>query len=354
MWISNTATTMMMLPIALAVANKLDPLKDDGTGVKKSETKFGLSLMLAIAFSASIGGLSTLIGTPTNAMFAAVVKEIYDVDIDFAIWFRFALPISSILLIICWVYLVKFVYPVKIPDEELASDEIEKELNKLGGITTEEKRVTVVFALTAIAWMLRSLVLKKFIPHIDDTIIAMSGALILFLIPSTKKGKMLMDWSTAKRLPWGILILFGGGLSIAAAFQSSGLAHWMGNSLQALQNFQLIVVLFIVALLVNALTEFTSNVATASIILPILASLAAAIHLHPYMLMVVATLVASCAFMLPVATPPNAVVFSSGYIRIRDMARTGVGMNLISIVIAVLIVWFFLPIAWGIDPYGTL
>ncbi len=354
MWISNTATTMMMLPIAMAVAGKLDPLKDDGEGGQKSETKFGLSLMLAVAFSASIGGLSTLIGTPTNAMLAAVVKEIYNVDIDFATWFKFALPISVVLLFICWIYLVKIIYPVKIRDEELAGEEIKKELKKLGPVTIEEKRVSVVFVATAVAWMLRSMVLKKFIPNIDDTIIAMVGALILFVIPSTHKGKMLMDWATARRLPWGILILFGGGLSIAAGFQSSGLATWVGGSLEGLQNFRLITILFVVALLVNALTEFTSNTATASIILPILASLAAVIHLHPYMLMIPATLVASCAFMLPVATPPNAVVFSSGYIRIRDMARTGVGMNLISIIIVVLVVWFLLPAFWGLDPHGTL
>ncbi len=354
MWISNTATTMMMLPIAVAVANKLDPLNSNGNNGNRSKSGFGLSLMLAIAYSASIGGLSTLIGTPTNAMFAAVVKEIYNVDIDFATWISFALPISSILLFISWVYLVKFVYPVKIRNEQLASSEIETELKALGKVTREEKRVTVVFAITALAWILRSLVLKRFIPNIDDTIIAIVGALVLFLIPSTKKGKMLMDWSTATKLPWGILILFGGGLSIAAGFQSSGLAFWIGNSLEGLQSLQIVVVLFIVALLVNGLTELTSNVATASILLPILASLAGVIHIHPFMLMVVATLNASCAFMLPVATPPNAVVFSSGYIRIRDMARTGVGMNLISIVIVVLIVWFLMPVIWGIDPYGTL
>ena len=354
MWISNTATTMMMLPIALAVANKLDPLNSDENNGIKSKSGFGLSLMLAIAYSASIGGLSTLIGTPTNAMFAAVVKEIYNVDIDFATWISFALPISSILLFISWVYLVKFVYPVKIRNEQLAGNEIEMELKALGKVTREEKRVTVVFAITALAWILRSLVLKRFFPNIDDTIIAIVGALVLFIIPSTKKGKMLMDWSTATKLPWGILILFGGGLSIAAAFQSSGLAFWIGNSLEGLQSLQIVAVLFIVALLVNGLTELTSNVATASILLPILASLAGVIHIHPFMLMVVATLNASCAFMLPVATPPNAVVFSSGYIRIRDMARTGVGMNLISIVIVVLIVWFFMPVIWGIDPYGTL
>ncbi len=354
MWISNTATTMMMLPIAMAVAGKLDPLKDDGKGAMKSETKFGLSLMLAVAFSASIGGLSTLIGTPTNAMLAAVVKEIYNVDIDFATWFQFAFPISLVLLWICWIYLTKIVYPVHIRDEKLANEEIKKELERLGSVTTEEKRVSVVFIITAVAWMLRGLVLKRFIPHIDDAIIAIVGALVLFVIPSTQKGRFLMDWATAKRLPWGILLLFGGGLSIAAGFQSSGLATWVGGSLQGLQSFRLISILFIVALLVNALTEFTSNTATASIILPILASLAAAIHLHPYMLMIPATLVASCAFMLPVATPPNAVVFSSGYIRIRDMARTGVGMNLISIIIVVLVVWFFLPAFWGLDPHGTL
>ncbi len=348
MWISNTATTLMMLPIALAVARHFGR-REDSEEPSAEETQFGLPLMLGIAYAASIGGISTLIGTPTNAMLSAVVKDIFKAEIDFAKWMSLALPIAILLLFICWLYLTKIVYPAQKKHDSNSHKEILRELKNLGRMTTDEKKVIVVFALIALSWILRSFLLAKVIPGIDDTIIAIFGAIILFLIPSSKSGEFIMDWRTARKLPWGILILFGGGLAIASAFQSSGLAVWMGSGLKDIGHIQLIFVILIVATMVNFLTEVTSNVATASILLPILASVATAIGFHPYSLMIVATLSASCAFMLPVATPPNAIVFSSGYISIRQMARAGFGMNLLSIVIITLLVLFLMPLIWGIN-----
>lgn len=352
MWISNTASTMMMLPIAVAVARQFgDQMSDsDLVGEKKLSASFGLPLMLGIAYAASIGGITTLIGTPTNAMLSAIVKDLFDQEIDFAKWMTLSLPISIVLLMICWTYLVKVVFPVRVNEGSGGYEQIKKELHALGPVSSDEKKVIVVFLITAVSWITRSFLLKKFIPAIDDTIIALVGVLLLFLIPSSKKGEQLMDWPTARKLPWGILILFGGGLAIAAGFQSSGLAAWLGGSLKGLDTVSFIVLLFAVSAMVNYLTEITSNVATATILLPILASIAIAMEVHPYALMIAATLSASCAFMLPVATPPNAVVFSTGYIRIGQMVRAGFFLNIISVIVIVLALWFLLPLVWDIDP----
>lgn len=353
MWISNTATTMMMLPIAVAVAKQFGGVETDVhdlVGKEKMSASFGLPLMLGIAYAASIGGITTLIGTPTNAMLSAVVKDLFNQEIDFAKWMTIALPISIILLVICWVYLVKIVFPVSSNRDSGGYEQIKKELKSLGPLTSDEVKVIIVFLITAISWITRSFVLKRFIPNIDDTIIALFGTVLLFLIPSSKKGERLMNWETARKLPWGILILFGGGLALAAGFQSSGLAAWLGGSLKSLDNVSFIILLFALSAMVNFLTEVTSNVATASILLPILASVAVVMGIHPYALMIAATLSASCAFMLPVATPPNAVVFSTGYITIGQMVKAGFFLNIISIVIIVLAMWFLLPLVWGIDP----
>jgi len=353
MWISNTATTMMMLPIAVAVARQFGGNESSGQDMserKKLSSSFGLPLMLGIAYAASIGGITTLIGTPTNAMLSAVVKDLFDQEIDFAKWMSISLPISIVLLIICWVYLVKIVFPVRNQGNSEGYEEIKKELKSLGPLTSDEVKVIIVFLITAISWITRSFLLKRFIPFIDDTIIALFGAVLLFLIPSSKKGERLMNWETASKLPWGILILFGGGLALAAGFQSSGLAAWLGGLLKNLDNVSFIVLLFAVCAMVNFLTEVTSNVVTASILLPILGSVALVLGVHPYTLMIAATLSASCAFMLPVATPPNAVVFSTGYIKIGQMVRAGFFLNIISIVVIVLALWFLLPLIWGIDP----
>ena len=353
MWISNTASTMMMLPIAIAVAKQFGGMISSGKdllGDEKLTSSFGLPLMLGIAYAASIGGITTLIGTPTNAMLSAVVKDLFNQEIDFAKWMTLSLPISIILLVICWIYLVKIVFPVKVNNDGSGYEEIKKELKLLGRLTSDEKKVIIVFLITAVSWITRSFLLKKFIPAIDDTIIAIIGAIVLFLIPSSKKGEQLMDWQTARKLPWGILILFGGGLAIASGFQSSGLAAWLAGTLKGLDKVSFIILLFAVSAMVNYLTEVTSNVATATILLPILASIAIALEVHPYALMIAATLSASCAFMLPVATPPNAVVFSTGYIKISQMVRAGFFLNLISVFVIVLALWFLLPLIWDIDP----
>jgi sodium-dependent dicarboxylate transporter 2/3/5 len=352
MWISNTATTMMMLPIALAVARQFGEFfsLEAGDKATKEERKFGLALMLGIAYAASIGGMATLIGTPTNAIFSAVAKEYYDAEVSFSDWMKFGLPLSVLLLFICWAYLTMIAFRPAFQRFEHVSATIQNELKKLGALKKEEKRIIIVFGMTALAWITRSFVLAKIIPAIDDTIIAISGALILFLIPAGKEDTIL-DWSTARKLPWGILLLFGGGLAIAAGFSKTGLAAWIGNEIQYISGTQYIVILFVVTATVNFLTEITSNVATASILLPIMASISTALGFHPYGLMISSCLAASCAFMLPVATPPNAIVFSSGYIKISDMVRTGFWMNIVSIIIIVLAMRYFLPMVWDISLF---
>ncbi|MFC2124712.1 SLC13 family permease [Bacteroidota bacterium] len=357
MWISNTATTLMMLPIALAVTSQLTEIFRKGDREGRDESgKFGVALMLGIAYAASIGGMATLIGTPTNAIFSAVVKDYYDAEVDFSTWISFAFPVVVVLLIICWFYLTRIAFSMKrISGAAESAKTIDDELKELGRLKTEEKWIILIFGLTALSWITRSFILIRLIPGIDDTIIAISASIILFLIPSSsKKGDRLLDWMSARKLPWGILILFGGGLTIAAGFGQSGLAQWIGNELNYIKGAELFLILLLITGLVNFLTEITSNVATASILLPILASLSVAINVHPYALMVASCMAASCAFMLPVATPPNAIVFGSGYIKITDMARTGFIMNVISIIILALAVRYFLPAIWGIDIFSSI
>ena len=347
MWISNTATSVMMLPIGMAI---IAQLKDHPETEENENTIFGKALMLGIAYSASIGGIATLIGTPPNLVLAGVVQEIYGVEITFAQWMKFGLPLSLVLLAICWVYLTKFAFTFKREKFEVGKAEIEELLKNLGKLSYEEKVVSVVFFMTAFLWISRSLILSKIFPDLDDTIIAMLSAICLFLLP-VKGGKgKIMTWEEAVKLPWGIIILFGGGLALASGFQSSGLAVWIGGQLASLAGIKLIFILLILIAAVNFLTEITSNLATTAMLLPVLAPMALSLEVHPYILMVAATAAASCAFMLPVATPPNAVVFGSGYLRIPDMVRAGVGLNIISIFLILLAVYFLLPMIWGFDP----
>jgi sodium-dependent dicarboxylate transporter 2/3/5 len=207
----------------------------------------------------------------------------------------------------------------------------------------------IVFTLTALAWLLRSFVLDDLLPGINDTVISVTGALVLFVIPSGEKDKYIMNWGTAKKLPWGILLLFGGGLTIATGFKVTGLATWLGAKFVMFEGFPLFIILFLVIIIVNFFTEITSNVATASVLIPILASLASTMGVHPFGLMVGATLASSCAFMLPVATPANAISYSSGYLTMNDMFRTGIWMNLLSSIVLFLCVYYLLPLIWEID-----
>ncbi|RAL22711.1 SLC13 family permease [Thermoflavimicrobium daqui] len=352
MWISNTATAMMMVPIGLAIIYQFSAVLKDHPDVDTSQGNFpfGNSMMLGIAYAASIGGLGTLIGTPPNAIFAAQVKKLYNVEVSFATWMLIGVPIVIILLALTWLYLVKIAFPMKVKEIPGGKEVIQKEIQTLGKTSSEEKMVMVVFTLTALAWITRDFLLDLWIPGIDDTMIAIVAAVVLFLLPAkSQPGKMIMDWDTAKKLPWGILLLFGGGLAIAGGFKDSGLTKWIGEQLTGLQGVSFILVLTLVVTLVIFLTEITSNTATATMMFPIMAAFASAIAVHPYGLMVGAGLAASCAFMLPVATPPNAVVFGSGYVRIGTMAKAGFWLNIISIIVIVLAIYFIMPPVWGID-----
>ncbi|MFT6370193.1 MAG: sodium-dependent dicarboxylate transporter 2/3/5 [Maribacter sp.] len=346
MWISNTAATVIILPIAMAIVSQLN----DNPDTQVNENKiFGKALMLSIAYSASIGGISTLIGTPTNLVLAGVVETTFGKEITFTEWFVLGFPISVLLLFICWYYLTRFAFDFNQKEFPGGRKEIATQLKALGKMSFEEKIVLVVFAGTAFAWISRSFLLQKLIPAMDDTIIAMISVVILFLLPSGQKNKKLILWEDAVKLPWGILILFGGGLTLALGFESSGLALWIGSKLTALETLPFILLLLILITLVNFLTEITSNIATTAILLPVLVSLAPVLGVHPYYLMIGATLAASCAFMLPVATPPNAVVFGSGYLEMDDMVKKGFWLNIISILILTAAVYLVLPLLWDLN-----
>ena len=346
MWISNTATSVMMLPIGVAIIKQL---KDNPASLENENTIFGKALMLAIAYSASIGGIATLIGTPPNLVMAGVISEIYNYEITFSKWFIFGFPISIILLFFCWYYITRVAYVFHQKEFPGGKTEINRLKNDLGPISYEEKIIAVIFALAGFCWITRSFFLQSILPVIDDTIIAISFGLILFLIPSKAKTNTLLNWKDTIQLPWGVIILFGGGMAIAKAFEISGLAIWLGELMTTLNALPLFILIIGLIAAVNFLTEITSNLATTAMILPVLASLAFEIGVHPFGIMIGAAVAASCAFMLPVATPPNAIVFGSGYLKIPDMVSRGIVLNVFSIILIAVMVYFILPILWDIN-----
>ncbi len=337
MWISNTATTLMMVTIATALISEMRSLSGESGMI------FFKSLLLGIAYAASIGGVATLVGTPTNPIFVSVAKQLYGIEFSFATWMAFSLPFALVTLFFCWFLLTKVVFPVNKVEMPLGRESIKNEITKLGKMSHEEKAVAIVFIAMAFAWITRSFLLSHFIPGINDTVIAIAASSLMFIIPAKSEKRALLTWEEAERLPWGVIILFGGGLSIAAAFQSSELAIWIGSKLTSVEALPLFVIILIITLSVNFLTEITSNVATASIMLPVLAALADAIGVHPFLLMIPATMAASCAFMLPIATGPNAIVFGSGELEMRDMVKAGVWLNVISSFLISLLVYSVLP-----------
>ena len=349
MWISNTATSVMMLPIGIAIIKQL---KDNPNTEENENQIFGKALMLAIAYSASIGGIGTLIGTPPNLVLAGVISDIYNYEITFLQWFMFGFPISLLLLFICWKYLTRFAFKFKQREFPGGKQEIKRLLKSLGKISYEEKAVAFIFALTAFCWITRSFLLQGLLPALDDTIIAISFAIVLFLIPAKSKKEQLINWEEAVKIPWGIILLFGGGMALAKGFETSGLAEWIGNQMTALAGVTTILLILCLVAAVNFLTEITSNLATTAMLLPVLAPMALTVDIHPFVLMTGAAVAASCAFMLPVATPPNAVVFGSGYLRIPDMVSKGIVMNIISILIVTLFVYFLLPEVWNLVVEG--
>jgi sodium-dependent dicarboxylate transporter 2/3/5 len=348
MWISNTATTVMMLPIAIAISNQIN---EQNQSDSKSTSYFSKALMLSIAYSASIGGMATLIGTPPNLVLAGVLENTYAIKISFFKWMTFALPVSIVLLFICWKYLTTLAYKLKALKFADSKQQIQGMIDQLGKVSYEEKMVGVVFLLAALGWIFRSL-LEEIIPGLDDTIIAICAALLLFLIPSkNRKGEKLLTWSEAVKIPWGIIILFGGGMALAQGFTETGLANWIASQVTLFEGLSMILFIVLVAALVNFLTEITSNLATTAMLLPILAPVALSFNMHPFLIMIAVTLSASCAFMLPVATPPNAIVFGSNYLKVSDMVRKGFIMNIISIVFITLAVYYYMPEVFGLETF---
>ncbi|ASN06686.1 SLC13 family permease [Virgibacillus necropolis] len=349
MWISNTATTMMMVPISLAVTKQVSDSLKNNTVIDTSPGNFpfGTALMLGTAYSATIGGFGSLVGAPANIILAATVNNLYGVEISFARWMLFGVPMVIILIPIVWFYLIKIAFPMNVKNIPGGRDIVKKDLKNLGKMNYEEKVILTVFTLTALAWITRGFVLNKFIPGIDDTIIALLGGLILFLIPAKSKEGNILDWDTVLKLPWGILWLFGGGLALAAGIMNSGLDKWIGGQLTNFSNVPIFITIALIVGLITMLTEFTSNTATATMVYPIVAAAAASLGTDPIVLMVAACMGATFAFMFPVAAPPNAIVFATGYIKMGSMAKAGIWLNLLGIIFSVIIVYFYVPILFG-------
>ena len=336
MWVSNTAATLMMLPIAISVIEMTTSLKDKGIDAIQ-QRNFAVVLMLGIAYSSNIGGIGTVIGTPTNALLIGFVNESYGIEISFIQWMLMGLPVVILGLPIMFFILTGIVFPVKFKTLPGGKEYIQKEVGLLGKITRAEALVLAIFLLVALLWIIRPF-LESFLPGVSDAGIAVFGALLLFLTPvESSRGKFLLTWKAAEKLPWGVLILFGGGLTLAGAIQRTGLAEWIGGYFIGLQGTPFIFVILIVTAVVIMFTELTSNSATAAAFLPIMGSVALGMGENPLLLAIPVAMAASCAFMLPVATPPNAIVYGSGFITIPQMVRAGLWLNIFfSILISIL------------------
>lgn len=345
MWVSNTATALMMLPIALSVLHFTEREKSDDLPV----TNFEIVLVLAIAYACNIGGIATLIGTPPNALFAGFMLENYSIEISFVRWMSIGIPLAIVLLPLMYFILSKIVFPIKLKELPGGRKVINSQLKEIGKISIPEKRVAIVFTMTAALWIFRPLI-SNILPGLSDAGIAIAAGIVLFIIPSgSKKHQKLLAWESMRDLPWGILILFGGGLSLANAISSSGLAAWIGESVQSLETFPIILLIFAVILIVVFLTEITSNTATTAAFLPILASTAIGMGQNPMLFIIPATISASCAFMLPVATPPNAIIYGSGKVSIPQMAKAGLWLNIIIATILTIATYYFFAYIFGVE-----
>ena len=360
MWVSNTATAVMMLPIAIGVIELVE-----GNGRAEPEnaaapsSAFATCLLLGIAYAASIGGVGTIIGTPPNLFLVSYAKSNLGIEISFVRWMAIGLPLVFLFLPVAWLLLTRFLFPVSGEPVEGGHRHIEALLRELGPVKRGEWITLVVFAVTAVTWISRPWLVELRLgglhpfAGLTDPGVAIMAALALFVIPVDASRRIFaMDWETANKLPWGLLLLFGGGLSLAAAIRANGLGEYIGHSVGFLGGVPTFLVVGALATLIIFLTELTSNTATTATFVPILASLAPAFDTQPLLLVVPAAIAASCAFMLPVATPPNAVVFGSGRIRLPDMCRAGIWLNFIGIlIITLLCYWLTLPLL-GVEPGG--
>ncbi|MEU2941158.1 SLC13 family permease [Nocardiopsis alba] len=349
MWVSNTAATMMMIPVGLAVVYQAARSLRGGE-FADDLPKFEKSIIFGIGYAATIGGLGTLIGTPPLAILSATVGELFDESISFGGWMLFGVPIAAILMASAWLYLTGVKFKVRFKQLPGGREIIRKERKALGGMSAEEKIVLAVFLGTAFMWVTRSFLWEGLLPGISDGLIAIVATVVLFTLPTrSAREKRILQWEDSKKIPWGILLLFGGGLAIAAGFVDTGLSAWIGEQLRVLDGVNIILTIIFATALVLFLTEITSNAATATMILPVIAALAFSLNIHPYALMVPCAMAANCAFMLPVGTPPNAIMFGTGRVTIMEMVRTGFWLNLFALALIVVGTLFLLPLLWGID-----
>ncbi|PTI80288.1 anion transporter [Staphylococcus succinus] len=342
MWISNAATALMMLPIALAL---IQEIKEAQFLKPESAHKFGKALLLTVAYSASIGGLATLIGSVPNAVFAAIAASSLDRKVSFLQWMIFALPVTIILLVVLYFMMTKWLFKIEDADK-ISSDFAKKALHDLGPMRNEEKLTGIVFLFVSLLWIGGNLLPEAL--HLSDTVIAILGAVLLFLIPAKSKKGGLLIWDDMSKLPWGILLLFGGGLSLAAAFEDSGLTKWFGGMLGVVKPLPMILIVIVLTTAILFLTEVMSNTAVSNMLIPISIGFAAAISRDPFIIMGIVALSSTCAFMLPISTPPNAAVFSSDELEMKDMVKAGFILNIFAIIIISLFAYFWLPIAFGI------
>lgn len=352
MWVSNTATAVMMLPIGVSVLLLVARLRDEVPGDLESDSghvdeqsqdvkdhltssNFGTALMLGIAYAASIGSLATIIGTPPNTLLVGYLSENHDITIGFGQWMVVGLPLAIVFLVICWALLTKVLYKPEITEIPGGRELMDDEIDKLGPMATGEKRVLALFVLAAASWVTLPLIFDE--PFISDAGIAVAVGLLLFLTPSgTGRGVRLLDWASAVELPWGVLLLFGGGLALSAQFGSSGLTKWIGSQAESLGGAPAVFVVVVLVAVVIFLTELTSNTATAATFLPVVGGIALGLDLPVLLVTIPVAIAASCAFMLPVATPPNAIAYGSGYVAIPQMVKAGIWLNLIGIVLVTL------------------
>ena len=343
MWMTNTSTTMMLLPIVLSV---LGTIRDNVTDLSAKEVSdFEIAMLLGLAYAASIGGLATLVGTPPNALLIGYLREQYAIDISFARWMTVGIPVTFVMLPAAWLLLTRVLHPVRVPASAAVRAHLHELREHLGPMAVPEKRIAVLFVALILAWMFRKPVTDFFgIDGVSDAGIVMTVAVLLFVLPSGsgEQGR-LMRWEDAVRLPWGVLILFGGGLSLAAAVDATGLAQWLGESLAPLNALGIVALVLGAVTMVIFLTELTSNLATTATLLPVMGAIAVQAGLPPLYLTVPITIAASCAFMLPVATPPNAIVFATGRITIPQMVRAGIALNLLGICLVTLVALYLAP-----------
>lgn len=341
MWISNTASTVVMLPIALSV---IQLLIDDEDGFTKDDKNFALSVMLGIAFSANAGGIATVIGTPPNSVLIGLLENEYNTEISFLKWMTIGLPFSIIMIAIVYVVLIKWMFPNKNLQFKASSDVIDTELKKLGNISAKERMVLIIFGITVLLWVFRTLINHHF-PNLklSDTIISVTAAIALFAIPfNLKKGDFILRWKDTEKLAWGILILFGGGLALAKGMSSSGIVQLISENIKSL-DVSVLLIASLLILLMLFMTELMSNVALVAVLAPVVAGIAIGLDIPIVHLLIPVTIASSCAFMLPMATPPNAIVFASGYIKVSQMARAGVILNLIAVALLVVAFQFVMP-----------